>query len=163
MPSSDRNGVQTSFRPLRSISNHTNPSRMKKEKSIEKTSGVVSSKRAFVLENEGLSLVPYFKRSPIPRESKHFQWSINEFTNQPTITRKENYANGRWSEVPNNLVLPDPPSNWLKEKPERNCCFEDEGIYVSGRSRLSSFSSIDESSNDSSSTHKSGNDSGYEN
>ena len=163
MSPSERNVSQSSSMPLRTISNHTTPSRLKKEKSTEKNAGVASSKRAFVLEKEGLSLVPYFKRTPIPRAAKHFQWSINEFTNQPTITRKENYANGRWSEVPNNLVLPDPPSNWLKE---RNCCFEDEGIDVSGRrSRLSSFSSIDESSNDSTSTHKSssGNDSGYEN
>ena len=45
-----------------------------------------------------------------------FHWSVNEITNQPTITRKENYANGKWSEVPTNLVLPDPPISWLKPK-----------------------------------------------
>ena len=162
MPSSDRDNGQSSHQPLRLISNQMTP-RMKKEKTTEKTGG--SSKRAFVLENEGLSLVPYFKRNPIPRAAKHFQWSVHEFTNQPTITRKENYANGSWSKVPNNLVLPDPPVNWLDDKHKRNC-FEDEGIDVSSRSRLSSFSSTDESSNDSSSltsTLKSGNDSGYEN
>eukprot|EP00092_Neocalanus_flemingeri_P082427 GFUD01103209.1.p1 GENE.GFUD01103209.1~~GFUD01103209.1.p1 ORF type:complete len:322 (+),score=51.88 GFUD01103209.1:86-1051(+) len=71
------------------------------------------NKSAYVLESEGLSVVPYFKKTPMPRDSPRHKWSRNEITNQPTITRKENYANGRWSETPPKTVLPKPPSHWL--------------------------------------------------
>ena len=54
----------------------------------------------------------------MPRESPRLKWSLNELTNQPTITRKENYANGRWNETPPKTVLPRPPSHWLTPRSE---------------------------------------------
>merc|ERR1712133_7277 len=54
------------------------------------------------------------KKSKTSSDSDKFQWTVNSLTNQPTITRKENFANGRWSEVPSNLVLPSPPVEWIR-------------------------------------------------
>jgi len=71
---------------------------------------------AYVLESEGLSVVPYFKKTPMPRDSPRLKWSFHEVTNQPTITRKENYANGRWCETPPKTVLPKPPPHWLNPR-----------------------------------------------
>jgi len=79
---------------------------------------VNQGKSAFVLESEGLSVVPYFKKTPMPRDSPRLKWSMNQLTNQPTITRKENYANGRWNETPPKTVLPQPPSHWLTPRRE---------------------------------------------
>jgi len=81
---------------------------------------VNQNKSAYVLESEGLSVVPYFKKTPMPRDSPRLKWSMNELTNQPTITRKENYANGRWNETPPKTILPRPPSHWLTPKRESN-------------------------------------------
>lgn len=74
---------------------------------------VNQGKCAYVLESEGLSVVPYFKKTPMPRDSPRLKWTLNQLTNQPTITRKENYANGRWNETPPKTLLPQPPSHWL--------------------------------------------------
>lgn len=79
---------------------------------------VNQGKCAYVLESEGLSVVPYFKKTPMPRDSPRLKWSLNQLTNQPTITRKENYANGRWNETPPKTVLPQPPSHWLTPRRE---------------------------------------------
>merc|ERR1719470_828066 len=54
----------------------------------------------------------------MPRDSPRLKWSLNQLTNQPTITRKENYANGRWNETPPKTVLPQPPSHWLTPRRE---------------------------------------------
>lgn len=79
---------------------------------------VNQGKCAYVLESEGLSVVPYFMKTPMPRDSPRLKWSMNQLTNQPTITRKENYANGRWNETPPKNVLPQPPSHWLTPRRE---------------------------------------------
>ena len=160
--------LQTSPKPFKSISNSfKTPTRHCKKSIIESMKKNGGSPRAVVIESEGISVVPYFKRCPIPRDSSKFQWSVNELTNQRTITRKENFANGRWSEVPSNLVLPHPPVSWLRPKP----VFDEEEISMTSTLKSSLPSSslpcyvMDESSNDSSSSSKhfsdGGSDSGY--
>jgi len=52
----------------------------------------------------------------MPKDSPRLKWSLNEVTLQPTITRKENYANGRWNETPPKSMLPKPPAHWLTPK-----------------------------------------------
>ena len=85
-------------------------------KIIKESPEVFKTKKAVVIESHGVSVVPYFKKTPFGKDTSKFHWSVNEVTKQPTITRKENYANGKWSEVPTNLVLPDPPISWLQPK-----------------------------------------------
>ena len=147
--------------PLRSIPNQvshtsdTTHTRKKKQKVTEKNDEAESSKRShpYVSENESLLVVPFDKRSLAP---------VIHLTNRLTITREENYANPRWSEVPTSLQFPDPPSNWRKKNPRR-IRLEDEVDDVSARGRLSSISSNDKSSTAFVfSTQKSGYDSGYD-
>ena len=35
----------------------------------------------------GFSIVPFFKKTPMPLNSKNLKWSINQMTQQPTFTR----------------------------------------------------------------------------
>jgi len=109
---------------------------------------VNQGKCAYVLESEGLSVVPYFKKTPMPRDSPRLKWSLNQLTNQPTITRKENYANGRWNETPPKTVLPQPPSHWLTPRRESKPLTPMSSTLKSVQ--LSSFSScsVDEDDDD---------------
>ena len=164
----DVNNVSSSPKTSKPMYNLSTPRRQKMD---HENSTCESSPRAFVIESEGISVVPYFKRSPVPRESKKFQWSVNALTNQPTITRKENFANGRWCEVPSSIVPPLPPIAWIQSKP----VFDEDEIAMTSTMKKeysSSLSlSLDESSNDSSSSSESSsskysnatsnNDSGY--
>ena len=75
----------------------------------------------------GFSIVPFFKKTPLPLNSKNLKWSINQMTQQPTFTRKENFASPKWSEPPSKSALPPPPTKWLLPRAE----FEDEGISLS--------------------------------
>merc|ERR1712096_509493 len=79
------------------------------------------NKNAYLLEREGiegLSIVPYSKKTPMPRNSRRLMWSVHQWTNEPTITRNENYASGRWSETPPKTALPNPPPHWLASRKE---------------------------------------------
>jgi len=72
---------------------------------------------AYVLESQSMSVVPWFKRTPLPRNSPRLKWSINQATQQPTITRSESYAcTLRWSRTPPLGSLPLPPAKWLEDK-----------------------------------------------
>ena len=103
--------------------------------------------RAYVLEKEGLSVVPYFKKSQT--SSDKFQWSVNSLTKQPTITRKENFANGRWSEVPSHLVLPSPPLEWLHSliRDDQINTMENDDIVMKLERESNSLNSSDEKEN----------------
>ena len=107
--------------------------------------------RAYVLEKEGLSVVPYFKKSQSSSYSDKFQWSVNSLTKQPTITRKENFANGRWSEVPSDLVLPSPPIEWLTDliKDDESNNMENDGIVKNNDEKESKSSHVKETLKDS--------------
>jgi len=79
------------------------------------------NKNAYLLEREGiegLSVVPYSKKTPMPRNSRRLKWSVHQWTNEPTITRNENFASGRWSETPPKTALPNPPPHWLASRKE---------------------------------------------
>ena len=156
--------LQTSPRPFKNLSNSLKSQIRGKKSKQQQAYFENGTPRAFVIESEGLSVVPYFQKSSFPRDARKFQWSINKLTNQRTITRKENYANGRWSEVPANLVLPHPPISWLTPRPE----FEEEEISMTSTKVLpDSLQLLDDSSNDSSSSFnkqscaESASDSGY--
>ena len=74
----------------------------------------------------GFSIVPLFKKTPMPLNSKNLKWSINQMTKQPTFTRKGNFASPKWSEPPSKSDLPPPPTKWLLPRAE----FDDEGISM---------------------------------
>jgi len=74
----------------------------------------------------GFSIVPFFKKTPMPLNSKHLKWSINQMTKQPTFTRKENFASPKWSEPPSKSALPPPPTRWLLPRADS----DDEGISM---------------------------------
>merc|ERR1711874_691907 len=75
----------------------------------------------------GFSIVPFFKKTPMPLNSQNLKWSINQITKQPTFTRKENFASPKWSEPPSKSALPPPPTKWLLPRAEE---FDDEGISL---------------------------------
>ena len=87
--------------------------------------------------NEGMSKVPYFipssSISPEHRPDLYIT-SMYKRTNWWTITREENFAGGRWCQVPHCLMLPQPPTVWLEEKTRNR--LEDEGIEISEEERL---------------------------
>ena len=74
----------------------------------------------------GFSIVPFFKKTPMPLNSKNLKWTINQMTKQKTFTRKSNFASPKWSEPPSKSALPPPPTKWLLPRAE----FEDEGISM---------------------------------
>jgi len=61
----------------------------------------------------GFSIVPFFKKTSLPLNSKNLKWSINKTTRQPTFTRRENFASPKWLEPPSKSALPAPPTSWL--------------------------------------------------
>jgi len=74
---------------------------------------VLSHKARGSLERGRDSLSQFNKKSSPSIDYSRLKWSVNELTKQPTITRKENYANGRWTETPAGSALPRPPARWL--------------------------------------------------
>jgi len=74
----------------------------------------------------GFSIVPFFKKTPMPLNSKNLKWTINQMTKQSTFTRKGNFASPKWSEPPSKSALPPPPTKWLLPRVE----FDDEGISM---------------------------------
>ena len=85
----------------------------------------------------GFSIVPFFKKTPMPLNSKNLRWSINQMTKQPTFTRKENFASPKWSEPPSKSALPPPPTKWLLPRSDS----DDEGISMTSTWTSSSCSS----------------------
>jgi len=109
-------------------SHHTLPNKkrslMMKSKTYEENrmfnAGIVASVEG------GFSFVPFFKKTPMPLNSKNLKWSINRTTNQRTFTRKENFASPKWFEPPSQSALPPPPTRWLLPRAD----FEDEGMSM---------------------------------
>ena len=66
----------------------------------------------------GFSIVPFFKKTSLPLNSKNLKWSINKTTRQPTFTRRENFASPKWLDPPSKSALPLPPTSWLLPRPD---------------------------------------------
>ena len=165
MQSSDRKNIQSNHKSHRSVYNPTNHSRIKQEKSSEKTAGASSTERDHVnvFTDEDRSFVPFFvhKKKVKPQQMSDVG-SYKELAKKRTSTIEENFAGGKWGEIPIARVLPDPPLYWRRERLEINSIL-DEGLN-------DSYSSTDVSFNDSffwetllslNSESFNGNDSGY--
>ena len=110
--------------------------------------------------------MPFFvhKKKVKPQQMRTDVGSYKELAKKRTSTIEENFAGGKWGEIPMARVLPDPPLCWRRERLEINSIEgEDEGVD-------DSFSSTDVSYNDSffwetllslNSESFNGNDSGY--
>ena len=138
MQSSNRNSIQSSHKSDGSIT----PSRMNKENGSEKIARAGSTQRAQVnvFTDEDRSYVPFFvpKKKVKPHQMQRDAGPFNELVKKRTTTIEENFASGKWLEIPRARVLPDPPLYWRKERLVSNS-IEDEEVNDSFSSTEVSF------------------------